>query len=72
MKLKQEIDINLLYLTNTLEGLLFCEYPNDVKRKLISLINYIDSKNYIRIPDNYDIISEKFELTYNLKKNGDL
>ncbi len=70
MKIKKEVDFNLIYLSNVLDSLSFFEFPDEVKLKIIDLVNFIDSYSYLKIPDNYDILDEKLELTYYLKSHN--
>lgn len=68
MNIKQDLNMNLFYLSCVLQSLDIYEYPKEIKEKILELNNMVDTLTFVRIPDDYAIIDEKCELTFYLKK----
>ena len=69
MKKSYDIDINVYSLYDTLVMFKGHKYPRDVIIKLNDFIDFLDDKMALDIPNGYDIIDEKWKMTYLLEKN---
>lgn len=69
MKTRNDLDMGLYYLWETLNNLMDSyKYPTDIVKELNNLISLIDRKVFGDIPDGYDVKYTKLILEQYLEK----